>query len=245
MFLQDNLYDVHKKVYRLLPAHSERILDIGCQEARVTRFYLKKSNCVVGVDCQKDFLLRAKQLNPGLKIVGSFAESLPFIDCVFDYVILTEMLGCISNQSQCIREIYRIMKPGGKLIITVPYKGLFGFLDPDNFKFYFPHIYYRTFLLLKKKAPSKSVRFSKQDDYYPHYNFREIKSLLNSKFDICEIHRGGFLIYPLSIWINYFFNSFHLKNTWFLKLVNYLSDIEYRINFGGLAYNLLVVATKV
>ena len=245
MFTIDNLYGVHKKVYNLLPYGIGRLLDLACQECGSTKYYLKKADSVVGLDFLYNFLVKGKRIVPELKLVNSLAEDFPFKNDIFDYCLLTEMLGCVSDQRKCLAETLRVLKSGGIIVISVPQKGLFYFLDPDNFKFYFPNIYRIFYRILKKKEPEKSFRFSRKDDYYYHYSFNEIKDMLGPKFEINRIYRGGLIIYPLAIGMNYVFNLFGWKRSIVLKSFNVLSDWEYNINFGPLAYNLLILAKKV
>lgn len=245
MILKDRLYDVHRKVYEIIPQGINNILDIGCQWGKSTQFYTKKVNLVIGLDSQKEFLINARQANSTFKIVNAFAESLPFKDSSLECVLMSEVLGQTTDELACVKEAYRVLRPEGKLIIASPYKGLFYFLGPDNFKFYFPKAFSRLYHMLKEKSPQKSKMYSKDRDQIHQFTLLELKSLLGSRFNVIKIHRGGFLIYPISVWINYLFNTFSLKCTQILGLVNSLCDIEYRINFGRAAYNILVVAAKV
>ena len=69
----------------------------------------------------------------GLTVVGS-ALALPFAGKTFDGVICTEVLEHVPEPAQALREMYRILKPGGLLYVTVPMTwGLH----------YEPHDYYR------------------------------------------------------------------------------------------------------
>lgn len=231
-------------VYNLLPSNIDRILDIACQTGECTEHLLNKSKYVVGLDLQGSFLSEAKNKRKSeLRFINARAEELPFKEKIFDYCILIDMLECVSNPSKCINEAHRVLKPTGKVIVSIPQRGLFYFLNPDNFKFYLPSIYRKIYYILRRKEPSKQIRFSKESDYHPQYSLKDIHSLLNLKFKICRVYQGGLMIYPISICMNYFFNVFHL-NKHLLKIINYISNIEYRINFGRLAYHLLVIAEK-
>ncbi|MBE0410328.1 MAG: class I SAM-dependent methyltransferase [Anaerolineales bacterium] len=47
-------------------------------------------------------------------------DDLPFPDVYFDYVISIDVLEHLDQDQYILREIFRILKPGGKIIITVP-----------------------------------------------------------------------------------------------------------------------------
>lgn len=56
--------------------------------------------------------------------VASFyydGNNFPFDDCVFDSVICSQVLEHVFKPEQFITEINRVLKPGGKLLITVPF----------------------------------------------------------------------------------------------------------------------------
>jgi SAM-dependent methyltransferase len=53
--------------------------------------------------------------------VAASAESLPFEDRSFDAVICTEVLEHCRNPAQAVREVARILRPGGRAFITTPF----------------------------------------------------------------------------------------------------------------------------
>lgn len=56
---------------------------------------------------------------PVVNIVGS-AEDLPLVSDCFDLVLCTQLLEYIADPVRCINEIYRVLKPGGFLLLSVP-----------------------------------------------------------------------------------------------------------------------------
>lgn len=53
------------------------------------------------------------------------ATKIPFDSNHFDVVILSEVLEHVIDQERCIREIYRVLKPNGYLMLTTPNSGGF------------------------------------------------------------------------------------------------------------------------
>lgn len=89
------------------------ILDIACG---VGRNYLRQYGTVVGVDLSYEALLVAKQHYD--LTVQTGAGQLPFADNTFDYVLSSDFFGHVRNEDKdaILREIYRVLKPGGKTI---------------------------------------------------------------------------------------------------------------------------------
>lgn len=116
----------------------EKILDLGCGRG----FYLKTllelwpDLKLYGVDQNKKYLDIAKRvLSTKVNLTRSSATKLPFKDESFERVIASEVLEHIKNDKKAISEISRILKPGGRVIITVPNKNYPFFWDPINWTF--------------------------------------------------------------------------------------------------------------
>ena len=245
MISKDIISDIHLKIYNSLPDRAGRILDIGCRDGAFIRYLSYKSRFVLGIDFQISFLGTAKENNPvSVNFVNSYAEQLAVRSGVFDYVILAETLEHCRDEIACVGEIRRVLNNGGKLILTVPYRGLFYFLDPDNFKVYFPRIYKIMYRILKKRESRKSLGFSGDNDYHRHYSLSDIESLLKGKLRIVQLHRGGLLFLPLFIWSKYFLDYLGLKDKYILRILHFLSNLDFKINFGRFAYSLFIIASK-
>lgn len=96
------------------------ILDIGCGEGMMTDFLTKK-NVVIGADefMQGKGLINAKK--KGLIPVKLDAEhDLPFYDDSFDAFLCLDMIEHVKNWKKLIKEIYRVTKPDGLLILSTP-----------------------------------------------------------------------------------------------------------------------------
>ena len=84
----------------------------------VTRAYGSR---VVGVDLSRDMLLRAmvkvrnKGLDKRIDLVAGRAESLGFPDAIFDAVCFTYLLRYVEDPDATLREVVRVLKPGGRL----------------------------------------------------------------------------------------------------------------------------------
>lgn len=112
------------------------ILDVGCGRG----FYVKAISLysfprsIYGVDINSQYIEKAKETIEDKRIVleqGSI-YNLPYKNRTFDFIICSEVLEHLSDDTKAIKEIYRLLKPGGTVAITVPNENFPFFWDPLN-----------------------------------------------------------------------------------------------------------------
>src|SRR5207247_1910921 len=72
--------------------------------------------------------------------IRAAAEHLPFRDAVFDQVFALHVLEHVRNLRESMREIRRVLKPWGNLVIRVPF-GLKGLYDADHLRAFDEHTF--------------------------------------------------------------------------------------------------------
>lgn len=87
-------------------------LDLGCGDLR----YKDLSDAPGWTRLFADVQARA----PGV-MVECDAHSLPFVDESFDVVLMAEVLEHLRDADLALAEIARVMRPGGSLVLTVPF----------------------------------------------------------------------------------------------------------------------------
>ena len=102
------------------------ILDIGCGTGEQSLFLAKRGYQVVGVDISREMLARANEnakegkLKDNLSLVIASAEALPFRDKSFEGLIsIFGVFNHIPRAEHAFRETHRVLKSGGRAIITV------------------------------------------------------------------------------------------------------------------------------
>jgi dolichol-phosphate mannosyltransferase len=102
------------RVIRGMVDGATRILDIGCGSSRI----LQSLPQAVGLDMQIRKLrwLRA----PGRQLVQGSLSELPFADRTFDAVICSEVIEHIPRDSVDLRDMVRVLAPGGTLVLGTP-----------------------------------------------------------------------------------------------------------------------------
>jgi len=96
-----------------------RLLDIGAGRGEVLRIARQENWHAVGIELSPTFAAFAAR-HSGAEILREPLEECGFKDQVFDAVILAAVLEHLYNPDQTIREIARILRPGGVLFLDVP-----------------------------------------------------------------------------------------------------------------------------
>ena len=110
---------VRRLILRLSgPADDRRILDAGCGTGG-TLDAVADLGEAWGVDISPDALDFCRERgHTNLKLCP--AEALDFPDASFDFVLSCDVLEHLEDDGQALREIRRVLRPGGYGIITVP-----------------------------------------------------------------------------------------------------------------------------
>lgn len=103
----------------------EEILEAGCGSGNLAFEIYKSGAKVVGLDNSEKFLKICQKKYPEIKTVfADLRNKLPFPDESFDKIASNNALYALSptEQLQALKEFYRILKLGGRLVIVSPCK---------------------------------------------------------------------------------------------------------------------------
>lgn len=98
----------------------KKILEIGCGFG-FKGSYLSKRGDYVGIDIDTNNIKVAKKRYPFAKYISANAEKLPFLGSSFDEIYAIEVLEHVNNLNQVLNEMTRVIKPGGKIILSFPH----------------------------------------------------------------------------------------------------------------------------
>jgi demethylmenaquinone methyltransferase/2-methoxy-6-polyprenyl-1,4-benzoquinol methylase len=100
------------------PQPGERILDIACGTGTSSVALSRTGATVVGVDFSPGMLGEARRKHSSVEFVEGDAMKLPFVSDEFDAVTISFGLRNITDPKAALDEMYRVLKPGGRLVIT-------------------------------------------------------------------------------------------------------------------------------
>jgi SAM-dependent methyltransferase len=102
----------------------ERVLDLGCGTGRFVAALRDAGADAVGVELAETALRRARLNAPGadLRLVEPDG-SLPLEHGSVDLVWCSEVLEHVADTEHVLLEVRRVLRPGGRLLVTVPFHG--------------------------------------------------------------------------------------------------------------------------
>jgi demethylmenaquinone methyltransferase/2-methoxy-6-polyprenyl-1,4-benzoquinol methylase len=95
----------------------ERVLDLGAGTGVSTVDLARSGAYAVGSDISLGMLGVGRRVRPQVPLVAGDAMALPFADASFDAVTISFALRNISDTAGALREMARVTKPGGRLVV--------------------------------------------------------------------------------------------------------------------------------
>lgn len=220
--LMPTLTDRQKWAFAWLP-QCDVAVDVGSSATPLSWYLKQKSKVGIVTDVDTQALEELRYLQVDVIPIASSAEHLPFVNESVNTVLLLDVLEHVRNDQKVIDEAWRILSKGGTLILSVPHKGLFQWLDPQNLS-----------ARLRGKFDARN--------YHRHYSEEDLKMLMIPKFTIRRKHFGGLFLYPLSFAAHNFVKKY-FKQDWG-KFFKKLGDIDNDLSWGKWSYNVIILAEK-
>jgi len=260
-----------KLAYDWLPAETDNLLDAGCAWGYATCHFSSKSRRTWGIDIDGGYIAIARSRYPNIEFVEGPLEDTPFETDFFDVIVMNDVLEHVDDETGTLNEVFRILRPGGTLIITVPHRGLFSFLDKANYgchiRRYLPGLY-TTFLKLKEAGGSRKAGGSVAEECetrgreagdrmagvcvkHRHYSLEDLvvllrKSCFSGRFDIVRVFRSGLIVGALTANLEFLATLLLGKRTAgiLLKPFHMMAGVDFCVPYGIFSYNIAVKLIK-
>ncbi|MDP3973624.1 MAG: class I SAM-dependent methyltransferase [Candidatus Daviesbacteria bacterium] len=101
----------------------ELVLDVGCGDGVIADYLQRNVNVkVIGIDISEEAIKKARNLGIEAKVLNS-EDKFPFKDNTFDAVFWGDNIEHLFNPTSCAKEIKRVLKKDGRLILSCPNMG--------------------------------------------------------------------------------------------------------------------------
>ena len=158
-------YDRSAFAWEMVPRGSAAHLDFGCYEGRfLDSLQTKQVGQLVGLDVCREAIEAGQKRYPGSGLRHrTSALPLPIEDASFSTVSIMDVIEHVDEQTGLLNELHRVLRPDGRLIITVPGQYALSFLDLGNMKFRFPRLH-RWFFQLRHSKEEYEYRYLSNPD---------------------------------------------------------------------------------
>jgi len=186
---------LHLTLEEVAPNRGELILDIGCGKAIDGAHLSTKGAMVIGLEPSKLMMVRAKEYlseqNAEVALAQGIGETLPFKSHSFDKVMCKGALDHFFSPSKTMKEIARVLKPEGEMIVSIANFESLGF-----------HAGKRLYPITKFLSPSlygQRKPWEPPPDHQYKFDYPFLSSLVKQHFEIKKT-KGISLLFGLPLW---------------------------------------------
>ena len=174
----------HRSLWLYLKKETELLKN----SAKIELLHIAPEQCFYSIFKKKENLnYTTFDLNSPLAEIHGDIAKLPFQENTFDCILCNHVLEHIKNDSLAMKELFRVMKPGGYGIVQVP-------MQPNRLKTYEDFSITNAKERVKHFGQYDHVRWYGRDDYFTrleNVGFRTQKVNVNEFFSKEEINRYG------------------------------------------------------
>lgn len=110
----------------------KRVLDVGCGSGPTTTDLLARGADVSGFDVSSAMVAIARRGLPDADLrVHDLADPLPWADDTFDAAVASLVLHYLPDWSGPLAQLHRVLRPGGRLLVSVNHPGAFPLVHQD------------------------------------------------------------------------------------------------------------------
>lgn len=161
------------------------LLEIGCGEGRGVSLLEDRVDSYSGLDKIKEVVDNLSEEYPKAEFKQSVIPPLPYPDNSFDSVISFQVIEHIKDDKRYLKEIYRVLKPGGIALITTPNLKLSLSRNPWHIREYTENQLNELCKVIFTKVKLKGITGNEKVLQYYQENKDSVKRL--TRFDIFDL----------------------------------------------------------
>ena len=150
-----NVAKYHELFSRHVSLRGKTVLELGCSSGYILNSFLEKEPfTAIGADISAEVLAQGRaQYGDRIRFVQTTPGSIPVEDDSVDVIYTVDTVEHLSNPEAIFRDAYRILKPGGRLLVHFgPWYGACGAHLEDIIPFPWPQVFFSMDTLLKVAA---------------------------------------------------------------------------------------------
>jgi 2-polyprenyl-3-methyl-5-hydroxy-6-metoxy-1,4-benzoquinol methylase len=218
----------------LIPTKVARLLDVGSGPIFPDYVYADRAKSITCVDWN---MVKIGDVPGHIETLSGDFVNLD-LPRDFDAVVAADVFEhiLIEDEEAFIAKCVSSLKPGGKLIVSVPHRGTFAWLDPYEVKPLLHRILARFDLVKGVHNGSCDIRKG-----HKHYRVDELRECF-SRLTFEQVRYFGYLFDPLLTWAYAVFGE-QSRNP-LVKWLERRAEAEFQRSYGTKAFNMIVVFSK-
>ena len=131
LILDLQVISVYRHIKSFLIKTNGKLLDLGCGQSPYRFLVNEKTNTYFGLD-----IADASRFDYDRTDITHFdGNIIPFADNYFENIMCTEVLEHVEEYQTLVDEVYRVLKPGGSAIFTIPWSARYHYIPYDYFRY--------------------------------------------------------------------------------------------------------------
>jgi SAM-dependent methyltransferase len=229
-----------------IPGQTTALLDVGCNVGALLsqcRHYYPNLH-LAGIDINESSIQSARASLPGADLHQGYGSQLPFASGSFQCVTCIEVIEHVpeEHRASLLAEMWRVLAPGGRLILRCPHAGIFSWLDAQNFRFRFPRLH-----RLALGAGNRDAQYQEAQEeicWHHHFTREELEALAGSGWELEVCRFGGLFLFPLTDIVGWPLNRLGRSDHWFRRFLEKVANMDLGISYGRSSYGILLVWKK-
>ena len=162
------------------------VLEIGCGWGRGLEILTKAADRYTGIDKNKELIESLSEAYPTATFIAASIPPLrDLADNTFDYIVTFQVIEHIENDDLFIKEAYRVLKPGGKLLLTTVNKTFSLTRNPWHVREYYADSLKLLITKYFSKIDTRGIHGNEKVMTYYEQNKESVKKL--TRFDIFNL----------------------------------------------------------